>query len=289
MSPSTNDLYIDELPLTSEETIKLIDEFNSSISQFTDTVCEICDKLIYRSLAKQLSVTEIIRAKFLEVSKEFNLNPTVKCCSRCYSNLKKPVPKIPAVAKCNNLDLYEIPPQLTDLNQVEIGLIKQVRAYMKIYLLCRGRGQKAIRGLTVHFPLQVQEVINCLPNIVAQQDVVVVHQILGEINEPKDISIRPKKVLDALKWLKVNNNLYKNININLDFQFVNLKTVNIAQNDEVDFETDLSLNVPVSYISIGEGQDILRCTINQANSIFNQNAGKLVHSNGCKFPCSLLC
>jgi len=77
--------------------------------------------------------------------------------------------------------------------------------------------------------------------------------------------------------------------INLDFEFFKLKTATVDENDQVDFETELSLDIAVSYINIENEQDILRCSINQASLIFKQNAGKQCTAMATSFLCSFPC
>jgi hypothetical protein len=74
---------------------------------------------------------------FYDFDKELIIPEVLVTCTRCYDTLRKG--KLPEVALCNNMRLSDIPDEIKCLTLAETGLIKQVKAFMKIYLLCSGR------------------------------------------------------------------------------------------------------------------------------------------------------
>jgi hypothetical protein len=73
-------------------------------------------------------------------------------------------------------------------------LIKQVKAFMKIRWLCSGKGQKGMKGMTVHFAQQEQEIATILPQFGNGTDIVIVKEHLEGVQEEREMKVRPIKV-----------------------------------------------------------------------------------------------
>jgi hypothetical protein len=236
----------------------------------------VCDKRIYstKNLRKNLRVTEDIRREFYEFDKEVIIPEVLVTCCRCHDSLKKG--KMPGTAICNNMKLAEIPDHIKCLTLAETGLIKQVKAFMKIYLLCSGRGQKGMKGMTVHFAQQVQEVATILPQCGDSSDIVIVKEHLDGVQEHREIRVCPIKVLAAIAWLIENNPLYRNVTLNHDYAFTGFQSVTLRDKvaTEQEIVVDNSSEENIGYMCIGPGLFILRSSICQCNIIFQSNAGK---------------
>jgi hypothetical protein len=236
----------------------------------------VCDKRIYSTsnLRRNLRITDEIRGIFNEFDKELRLPEALVTCNRCYDTLRKG--KMPGVAICNNMTLAEVPDQIKCLTWAETGLIKQVKAFMKIYLLCSGRGQKGMKGMTVHFAQQVQEVATILPQCGDNSDIVIVKEHLDGVQEHREIRVRPIKVLAAIAWLIQNNPLYRNVSINHEYSFTGFQSVTLCDKlaPEQEIIVDSSSVENTGYFGIGPGLSILRSSISQSNLIFQSNAGK---------------
>jgi hypothetical protein len=143
----------------------------------------VCDKRIYPTpgLIKNLKVTEEIRNVFYAFDKELKIPDNLITCTRCYDTLRKG--KMPGVCVCYNMKLVDFPDQIQCLKFAEIGLIKQVKALMKIHFLCSGRGEKGMKGITVNFAQQVQEVATILPQCGNSSDIVIVKEHLEGVQD----------------------------------------------------------------------------------------------------------
>src|SRR6202000_2564924 len=202
-------------------------KYQKDIWRFACIPCQVCDFLAYddKDHRRNLKITNEIRAAFHKVDREYQLPDTLVVCMRCYNNLARN--KVPPKAKINLLELPPLPKQIADLSPAEARLIAQVKAYMKVYLLCNGRGQKAMKGLVIHFPQQVDEVITQLPLSPSNADLIVVNEKGDRVEHVTTLKVRPKYIYDALCWLVANNPLYFNISINNNVEFNDFPSVTL--------------------------------------------------------------
>ena len=116
---------------------------------------------------------------------------------------------------------YDIPEELTCLREGEKLLIQQVSCYVPVLHL--KHGQLGSQGHVCSFPLDLSEVCDKLPrfpNDVKVLKVVKTFQLDGGEIGTKAFHIRKDIVLNALRWLKKFNILYRDIEIietNLDW------------------------------------------------------------------------
>jgi hypothetical protein len=99
--------------------------------------------------------------------------------------------KVPPQAKINSLSLPPVPKCISDLNQAELRLIPQVRPYMKMFMLNNGRGQRASKGIVIHFPMQVNEITKTLPVNPASSDIVIVRENISGISSEREYTNTP--------------------------------------------------------------------------------------------------
>ena len=137
-------------------------------------------------------------------------------CKTCHSALKQGV--FPAQAKANSLNLDDIPVELSDLNPLEIRLISLRIPFMKMVALPCGK-QRAIHGPAVNVPTDLTPVCTLLPRLPSQTQMVPMKlkRKLCYKGHYMYQYVRPAKVLAALQWLKLNNSLYKDVEINSDW------------------------------------------------------------------------
>ena len=114
--------------------------------------------------------------------------------------------------------LDEIPDELKDLNNLELHIICKWILFMKLVKLPRGK-QKGIKGAAVNVPADLGPACNLLPRLPA--DAHIVSLKLKRKLEYKQAylhdTVRPEKVITALHYLKNNNPLYADIEINEDW------------------------------------------------------------------------
>jgi hypothetical protein len=109
---------------------------------------------------------------------------------------------------------FHVPKVLSCLREGEKLLIQQVSVYVPLHHLMYG--QLGARGHIVSFPQDITDVCKKLPRLPSDVSLVrvVKHFKLpdGEISS-KSFSVRKQEVLQALRWLKEYNRLYKDIDI----------------------------------------------------------------------------
>ena len=138
-------------------------------------------------------------------------------CKTCDCTLKQG--RMPAQAKANNLTLDDVPPELSDLNRMEIRLISLRIPFMKMVALPCGK-QRAIHGPAVNVLTDLHPVCELLPRLPSQAQLVPMKlkRRLCYKGHYMYEYVQPDKVMAALEWLKVNNPLYNDINININWE-----------------------------------------------------------------------
>ena len=122
---------------------------------------------------------------------------------------------MPLQAKANGLQLCEIPPELDDLNSLELRLISLRVPFMKMVALPCGK-QRSIHCPAVNVPSKVDTICDVLPCLPSQSEVVPLklkRKVAYRGHYMYDY-ITPQKFLDALRFLRANNPLYADINVN---------------------------------------------------------------------------
>ena len=122
---------------------------------------------------------------------------------------------MPLQAKANGLTLCPIPPELSGLNLLELRLISLRVPFMKMVALPSGK-QRSIHGPAVNVPSKVDTVCTVLPRLPSQTELIPLKlkRKLTYRGHYMYNYITPEKVLNALRWLKANNLLYADIEIN---------------------------------------------------------------------------
>ena len=205
----------------SKATLKAVsDTFTSAVKQGPDFVCTCCHRLMYHQsvqgfhwdkytkLPKPTSA-KVFDPKYLRRS----VNQEVWICKTCHRTLKGG--KMPAQAKSNNLGLADIPPELSDLNELETRLISLRTPFMKIVSLATGQ-QTKISGPAVNVPTDLKPLCRLLSRLPSQTQLVTMKlkRKLCYMTHHYQGCVRPDKVMAALRWLKKNRNkLYANIDM----------------------------------------------------------------------------
>lgn len=130
-------------------------------------------------------------------------------CSKC---LKHPL----RYTAANNMDPSDVPLQLSTLSPTEVQLIASVHPVISVYKV---KGQQyAYNGQVINFPQDVREFASKLPHSLRTlSSVLVVRR--GTNERFSDFNVSRIKVYEALRWLRENNEFYKDVVIdrcNLD-------------------------------------------------------------------------
>ena len=128
---------------------------------------------------------------------------------------------MPAQAKANNLELEDIPAELSDLNVLGKRLISLQIPFMKMVALPR-RKQQAIHVPAVNVPTSLAPVCTLLPRLPSQVQLVALKlkRKLSYRGHYMYDYVQPAKVLVALQWLIANNPLYRDVLIKDNWQHV---------------------------------------------------------------------
>ena len=165
------------------------------------------------------TVQEFKIIKYSKMPEEFVVPESVSAgdrqwiCKTCDHALKRG--KLPVQAKANNLELDDMVAELSDLNSLEVRLISLRIPFMKMVALPCGK-QRAIHGPAVNIPTNLTPACTLLPRLPSQAQMVPMKlkRKLCYKGHYMYQYVRPAKVLTALQWLKLNNPLYKDIDIN---------------------------------------------------------------------------
>jgi hypothetical protein len=154
-------------------------------------------------------------------------------CQKCHGALSKG--HIPKFSAANNMWLGNIPAELQGLTIPEEKLISLYRHNSCIIKLhspfhSTTTAQAALKGNCITFLQNVPNIVNSLPltldDLCDSLKVIFIGARPPErIHLKKILTVRKKKIIQALHWLKKYNALYQKININLE---------NIAQLPEDD-------------------------------------------------------
>ena len=78
---------------------------------------------------------------------------------------------MPLQAKANGLQLSDVPPELADLNALELRLSSLRVPFMKIVALPSGK-QRSIHGPAVNVPSKIDTICDVLPHLPSQSELV---------------------------------------------------------------------------------------------------------------------
>ena len=140
--------------------------FEEKIKSGPDFVCTCCHHMMYKPNVRLYhkekfpKLTKEQRAGILEAFMYTSTDGRTWICVTCDRTLQKG--KMPRQAKANGLGLFDIPLELSQLNEVEIRLLSRRIPLMKIVALPKGK-QKAIHGPAVNVPTQLDNICNLLP------------------------------------------------------------------------------------------------------------------------------
>ena len=188
--------------------------FISAMKDGPDYICVSCNRLMYRKTVQEFHASKYDKAPNEFVVPECQNKQWI--CKTCHNALKRGA--LPAQVKANSLDLDNIPDELSDLNPLEVRLISLRIPFLKMVALPCGK-QRAIHGPAVNVPTDLTPVCTLLPRLPSQTQMVPMKlkRKLCYKGHYMYQDIRPAKVLAALQWLKSNNPLYRDIEINNDW------------------------------------------------------------------------
>ena len=205
-----------------------IEKFKSAIREGPYFICVICNRLLYRK-----TVLEFKQEKYHSICcfvtdvKSFDKN--IYICRTCDKKIKNN--KMPCQAVDNNLAVDGVPPELAVLEKLEQVLIAQRIVFEKIVVLPKGN-QRKIKGVICNVPVSCVETCKELPRAPESSGIIMVKlkrklQFRGHVYFQ---AVRQDVMLNALQWLQENNELYRDVSINMDD--VNCDVISIGKSEE---------------------------------------------------------
>ena len=194
--------------------------FHCDIKNGPDFVCTCCHRMMYRQSVITCNLHKYTKCGIDLLNRVFSSNHSYISndgnewvCMTCDRALKRGV--MPLQAEANGLQLCNIPPEVSDLNALELRLISLRVPFMKMVALPSGK-QRSIHGPAVNVPSKVDTICDVLPRLPSQSELVPLKlkRKLAYRGHYMYDYITPEKLLDALRFLKANNPLYAEINVN---------------------------------------------------------------------------
>ena len=224
---------------------KLIKCFHSSIKRGPEYICTCCDQLWYRSSVKKC-VREVYSNCSLDIidlciTNVVSVDSTEWICLTCHSCLMSG--KLPVCAKANGMS-FPVRPEVLNLTSLEERLVAPRICFMQLRELPRGR-QLKICGAVVNVPADVNSSVSSLPRVFDDSFTVAVKlkiRLAYKYYYQFEV-VRPKKVLDAARYLVNKSELFKNEGIQVSDSWVDAVERNNSAEWSEFVEGEVSSNV----------------------------------------------
>ena len=104
---------------------------------------------------------------------------------------------------------------MSTLNALELRLISMRVPIMKMVALPSGK-QRSIQGPAVNVPSKLESLCTMLPRLPTQLELIALKlkRKLKYKGHYMYKYVSPEKLISAIQWLKANNPLYANVNVN---------------------------------------------------------------------------
>ena len=236
--------------------------FLKTVNESLDTYCFICDRLFYPKGVSIIEVTEKVAQLFLNFHHDYEdsvaeqLIPEVSdkiiVCWSCKSNISGKYPKVPAIAKINNMIAPETPTIIEELTDIELRLLSRVKIFMKIFKLGKGHGQYALIGSAIHFAQCVEEIPEQLPLDVTTSGIIFVTEHVEKVSKCRELQVSLSRLKAGFQWLLENNHLYTSVTLS-EHQVLGIQnmvtTVYSLPNEELDFVENLATQEMIEFNS----------------------------------------
>ena len=208
---------------------------------------------------------------------------------------------------CNKLEIFQFPDDIPVLNKLEKVIIGKRIIFAKIVVMPKGQFRK-IKGAICNVPIESENICNILPRGIDSNGLILLKlkRKLCYRGHVLFQAVRPDVVKGALNYLKQNNFLYNDIEINIDniqLDLLSLEEIPIVREDEEtpddnndkynDFE---EIDNPLDQYRIGANETALiptiPCQINEEDVtiapgegikpisiLTDQNCEELAHPN----------
>ncbi|XP_044174352.1 uncharacterized protein LOC122957982 [Acropora millepora] len=161
-----------------------------------------------------------------------SVDKTEWVCSSCHSNLNDG--KLPVCSKANKMG-FPMKPECLNLTPLEERLVSPRIPFMQIRELPRG-GQLSIHGNVVNVPADVNSIVNTLPRPINESQTIPIKlkRKLSYKHHYLFQNVRPRKVLEAAKYLVETSELFQNEHIEVQENWPN--NINSAPSEHDNWE-----------------------------------------------------
>lgn len=172
----------------------------------------------------------------------------------------------------------ETPVELASLEKLEQILIAQRIAFEKIIVMPKGQ-QRKVKGAICNVPVECDQKSGLLPCPPERSGIILLKlkrklQFRGHVYFQ---AVRPHFVLQALQWLKANNTLHKEIQIDVNNIDTNLTVLHETNNSITVNEAIGTKNNSVTDDCVEDTEDSI--PVNQEKSLFQNQINDLNDSN----------
>ena len=140
--------------------------------------------------------------------------PSVVCCTRCWNTLRQG--QAPKLGDWNKMKPEDVPPILSQTNELERQLLARSIIFQKLVSLPRG-SQRGVKGLMANIPSSMEHTMDRLnlPQSLTSAQVVAVQlkRDLRHKSQYRSMVIRIARLFGALKELKAKNPFYADVKV----------------------------------------------------------------------------
>ena len=214
----------------------MVAKFHKNISCGPEYICTCCDQLWYRTSVRKCNTSNYTNCQKNLVQSCItgvkSIDNTEWICNTCHLNIKEG--NLPQSSKANGMS-FPNKPSVLDLTPLEERLISPRITFMQIRELPRG-GQLSIDGNVVNVPSDVNSSVHTLPRLVSESQTIPIKlkRKLTYKHHYQFQNVRPKKVLEAAKYLVSTSELSKSEGIEVHNAWQNTVTTEAEENDEWD-------------------------------------------------------
>ena len=210
--------YYAERQQTSSDMEVRIKKFKTIIMEGPFYFCVVCNRCMFKRsvvIFKANAYVSLNSSFYFAHVQSFNGNEYI--CLTCHQKLKAKKSQTPCQAVCNQLELFNLPHHLSDVNRLERVLVAKRILFKKVVIMPKGNSPK-MKGAICNVPVDAEDVCNILPRPACSNGLLVLKlkrklMYRGHVYfEP----VRPHILFQLLNFLKENNPLYNNVLIDLN-------------------------------------------------------------------------
>ena len=223
-----------------------ISQFCQKIEEGSYYVCTVCNGMLYRKSVLIFNKQKYVNCNIQNVfTEKLSFDNKEYIRKTCHSKVIKG--RVPCQAVYNDMFADDIPTELSTLEKLEQILIAQRIVFEKTVVVPKGQ-QRKIKGAIRNVLVECDKICQTLPHAPESSGIILLKlkrklQFRGHVYYQ---AVRPEIVLNALNWLKANNELYKTITIDIDKIDSDLTTLEVTSIPECNTSTSTDVEQPMN-------------------------------------------